>query len=102
MPYMIYKPNSIVCTLTVRTYIVHTGKFIVNREPHYKSLGNYYQCPSCHTFYGVEPEDSFLKAMVSEEQMANFVLVEKTLKVNEALGPLKAFLNVPIVIKYSR
>ena len=32
--------------------------------------------------------------MVSEDQIANIVLVENTLKENEALGALKAFLNV--------
>lgn len=74
------------------------AKFIVNKEPHYKSISNYYQCPSCHTSYGVEPDDSFLKAMVSEKQMENIILVEDTLKENETLRPLKAFLNVPCEI----
>lgn len=74
------------------------AKFMVNKEPHYKSISNYYQCPSCHTSYGVEPDDSFLKAMVSEKQMENIILVEDTLKENETLGPLKAFLNVPCEI----
>jgi len=74
------------------------AKFMVNKEPHYKSTSNYYECPSCHTSHGVEPDDSFLRAMVSEEQMANIVLVEKTLKENQAMEPLKVFLNLPCEI----
>ena len=73
-------------------------KFMVNKEPQYKSISNYYQCPSCHTSHEVEPDDSFLKAMVSEKQMENIILVEDTLKENETLRPLKAFLNVPCEI----
>lgn len=75
--------------------IVCGARFIVNKGPRYKSISNYYQCPSCHTYYGVEPADSFLKAMVSEERVESTVLVEETLKANGALEPLKAFLNVP-------
>lgn len=74
------------------------AKFIVNKEPHYKSISNYYQCPSCHTHLGVEPDDSFLKAMVSDEQMDNIVLLEKILKENQAMEPLKVFLNLPCEI----
>jgi len=36
--------------------------------------------------------------MVSEKQMENIILVEDTLKENETLGPLKAFLDVPCEI----
>jgi hypothetical protein len=75
------------------------AKFMVNKEPHYKSISDYYQCPSCHTSYGVEPDDSLLKAMVSEEQLENIVLVEKTVKENPTLEPLKAFLDVACEIR---
>lgn len=74
------------------------ARFMVNKEPYYKTFSNYYECPSCHTSYGVEPYDSFLKAMISEEQMENIALVEKTLKENKALEPLKVFLNLPCEI----
>lgn len=74
------------------------AKFVVNREPYYQSISNYYQCPACHASFGVEPNDSFVKAMVSEEQMENIILMEETLKENKALEPLKAFLNVPCEI----
>ena len=67
------------------------SKFMVNSEPHYKNISNYYQCPACHTSYGIQPDDSF---MVSGEQLENTILVEDTLKENKVLGPLKAFLNV--------
>lgn len=70
------------------------AKFMANRQPRYKSIANYYQCPCCHTSRG-EPDDSFLKAMVSEEQIENIIIAEKTLEENEALRPLKAFLDVP-------
>ncbi len=78
------------------------AKFIVNQKP---GFSDYYECPSCHTSYGVESDDSFLKAMVSEKQVENITLVEKTLKENQALEqekkalePLKAFLDVPCQI----
>jgi regulator of replication initiation timing len=74
------------------------ARFMVNKEPHYKSISNHYQCPSCYNSHGVEPDDSFLKAMVSEEQMENIILLEKTLKENEVLKPLKAFQDVPCEI----
>lgn len=74
------------------------AKFVVNRKPYYQSISNYYQCPACHASFGVEPDDTFLKVMVSEEQMENIILVEETLKENKALEPLKAFLDVPCEI----
>ena len=74
------------------------AKFIVNKEPRYKSISNYYQCPSCHTSCGVEPDDSFLKAMVSEEQLENTQRIKEVLKENKVLKPLKAFLDVPCEI----
>lgn len=74
------------------------AKFMVNKEPHYKSISNYYQCPSCHTHLGVEPDDSFVKAMVSEEQVDKTRRIEELQKVNNALEPLKVFLNLPCEI----
>lgn len=74
------------------------AKFMVNKEPRYKSISNYYECPSCHTPRGVEPDDSFLKAMVSEEQMDNTRRTAEVQKENDALKPLKVFLNLPCEI----
>lgn len=70
-------------------------KFMVNKEPHYKSVAHYYLCPSCYATYGVEPDDSFLKAMVSEKQVENITHTEQVVKENEMLGSFKAFFNVP-------
>lgn len=70
------------------------AKFMVNNESHYKGISSYYQCPSCHTSYGLKPDDSFLRAMVSEKQLDDIILVEKVFKENEALRPLTAFLDV--------
>lgn len=74
------------------------AKFMVNREPHYKYSSNYYYCPSCHTSLGVEPDDSFIKAMVSAAQLDNVRRVEELQKENDALKPLKVFLNLPCEI----
>lgn len=71
-----------------------SAKFIVNKEPRYKSLMNYYQCPSCHASYGAEPDDSFLKAMVSEAQFNEILQIRNIKKENYTLKPLKPFLNV--------
>lgn len=70
------------------------AKFIVNKEPHYKFASNYYQCPSCHTSHGVEPDDTFLKAMVSDAQFDEILKVRDIQKENETLKPLEVFLNV--------
>jgi len=69
------------------------ARFIVNKEPHYKFYGNEYYCPACHYSSGVKEDDSFLKAMVSEEQLQNTKHVEEVVKKNETLKPLKAFLD---------
>ncbi len=74
------------------------AQFIVNKEHQNEFYGNQYYCPACHFSLGVKPDDSFIKAMVSEEQMGNIVLVEKTLKEAKVLEPLKAFLEVPCEI----
>jgi len=74
------------------------ARFIVNKEPHNKFYSNYYQCPACHFWYGVKEDNSFLKAMVSDEQLENARRIEEVLKENEALVPLKAFLDIPCEI----
>ena len=61
-------------------------------------LLNHYGCPACQLFHGVKADDSFLSAMVSEEQLENTLRIEEVLKENEALLPLKAFLDVPCEI----
>ena len=74
------------------------AKFIVNKEPRYKFYDNRYSCPVCYSSFGVKQDDSFLKAMVSEEQLENTRLVEEFQKENDALKPLKVFLDLPCEI----
>ncbi len=77
----------------------HCGaKFIVNKEPCSMFFINHYECPACQLFGGVKADDSFLNAMVSEEQLENTLRIEEVLKENEVLLPLKAFLDVPCEI----
>jgi len=71
------------------------ARFIVNKEPCRKYYITAYECPACHSSYQVTEDDSFLKAMVSEEQMGNVCRLEQVLKENDGLKPLKAFLNLP-------
>ena len=44
------------------------AKFMVNQKPVYKTLGNQYYCPSCYNS-SLVADDSFLRAMVTEEQV---------------------------------
>ena len=71
------------------------ARFIVNKELGRKFNVISYKCPACHFIYQVTEDDSFLKAMVSEEQMENVYRLQQVLKENEALKPLKVFLNLP-------
>ncbi len=74
------------------------ARFIVNKEPCRKYHVISYKCPACHFSYQVTEDDSFLKAMVSKEQIENVYRLEQVLKENEALKPLKVFLNLPCEI----
>jgi len=67
---------------------------VVNKEPLYKAIGYFYQCPACHASQGVEADDSFLKALVSEEQLGDILSMRDIQKENDALRPLKAFQGV--------
>ena len=71
------------------------ARFIVNKEPCRKYNITLYKCPACHFSHQITEDDSFLKAMVSEEQMENVYRLEQVLKENEALRPLKVFFNLP-------
>jgi DNA-directed RNA polymerase subunit M/transcription elongation factor TFIIS len=78
------------------------AQFVINKEPQYKSISNYYQCPSCHASYMVEPDDSFLKAMVSEKQVENTQYLKEVLEEIQTLKPFKAFLSVPCEICHEK
>jgi len=74
------------------------AKFITNKKPKNKYFGNGYQCPVCHNWYAVKEDDSFLKALVSEQQLDDTQHLEKVLGEHEVLLPFKAFLNAPCEI----
>jgi len=71
------------------------ASFIVNREPRYQFISNYYVCPACHCSSDVQGDDGFLKAMVSEQQVENTRRVEEFKAENDRLKPLKTFLDLP-------
>jgi predicted RNA-binding Zn-ribbon protein involved in translation (DUF1610 family) len=70
------------------------NKFITNMEPKGGLYSGFYICPSCHNPYQVEPDDSFLKAMVSEKQLVDIITAGELKKENDILKPLKPFLDV--------
>jgi len=70
------------------------AKFITNREPTGSIYSKSYMCPSCHTSYTVEPNDFFLKLMVSEQQFDDIITAGELKKENDILIPLKPFLSV--------
>ena len=74
------------------------AKFIINKKPANKYLGNGYYCPACHYSYAVREDDSFLKALVSEKQLEDTLHLEVVMKECEVLEPFKAFLEVPCEI----
>ena len=74
------------------------ASFIVNKEPHNKFVNNYYQCPSCHNSRMVKGDDTFINALVTEEQRENIVHVEGLRKELEILRPFKILLDTPCEI----
>ena len=70
------------------------AQFMVNKKPHSQYIRNYYQCPACHLPSSVKPDDSFLKAMVSEEQLQNVCQAEQLQKELDDYSPFKAFLGL--------
>jgi regulator of replication initiation timing len=77
----------------------HCGaKFILNKMPKKTLFGIDNYCPACHEWYAVKPDDSFLKAMVSQQQLENTYHLDKVLDAYETLLPFQAFLNAPCEI----
>ena len=70
------------------------ASFIVNKEPHAKDVRNYYKCPACHLSPTVRPDDTFLKAMVSEKQLEGIRRSVEIQKENDSLKPFKIFFNI--------
>lgn len=71
------------------------ARFLINREPRYKSISNYYVCPACHYHMSVKADSSFMEAMLSQGQLEDIYRVEQLQKENDALRPLKVFLDLP-------
>ena len=69
-------------------------RFMVNPGVDKKHVRSDYECPACHYSLWVKPDDSFLKAMVSEEQLENVYTAEKFIEENKKLEPLKMFYEV--------
>jgi len=69
------------------------ASFIVNRDPKYPILHQGHNCPSCGFRHQVVPDDSFLKVMLSEDQV-NKVLTTKAVQAeNEELSPFKQLIG---------
>lgn len=72
----------------------HCGtQFIVNREANEYSLNNI-NCPVCHWPFRASADDSFLKVLVSGEQIDKVYRMEDLIKENALLKPLAPFLEV--------
>ncbi len=71
------------------------ASFIVNKETRFKQPIGFYSCPACQHFHEVKPNDSFLRAMVSDKQLENVRLAEQLESENLVLRPFKAFLELP-------
>jgi len=77
----------------------HCGtSFIVNKDPYYTYVSNYYMCPACHTYFGLNPDDGFLKAMVSGKQLENILLTQQYKAENDSLTPFKQLIGTECVI----
>jgi len=69
------------------------AQFIINKKPE-KRLSTYYKCPVCQLSSFVTADDSFLKAMISKEQLEHAYRTERLLNENERLKILERFFDV--------
>jgi hypothetical protein len=74
------------------------NRFITNTGPKGGSGSGFYIYPACHSPYQVVPDDSFLKAMVSEKQLDDINTAIELKQENDILKPLKCFLEAPCKI----
>ena len=74
------------------------SRFILNQTLDKQYRLYPYHCPVCHYSDAVKTDESFLKALVSQEQLDNIHLVEQLLEENTNLKPLRVFLDVPCEI----
>ncbi|MFC1982347.1 hypothetical protein ACFLV5_00930 [Chloroflexota bacterium] len=71
------------------------SRFIVNKCQKNQYRLSSYQCPVCHYTYKVKADESFIKALVSEEQLENTYIVEQLIEENAILRPLTVFFTIP-------
>lgn len=71
------------------------ASFIVNKELHHKYDGKYHRCPACLDSLTAKPDDTFLKAMVSEKQLENIRRCVEIQAENDSLKPFKLFFGLP-------
>lgn len=69
------------------------ASFIVNRDLQ-RSFLYKYACPACHNWYGTEPDDSFVKTMVSKGQLEKISLASQL----DILKEFEAFMGLPCEI----
>ena len=74
----------------------HCGSRFMISEGMNKGYLNYpIKCPRCHNSSWVEPDDSFLRAMVSEDQLTNIYRAELLMNENVILRPFKVLVGIP-------
>jgi len=74
----------------------HCGsRFMVNEGTNKKYFRSSYNCPKCHLPNWIKPDDSFLKAVVSEKQLENIYCAELLMPQNEILKPFRVLLTIP-------
>ena len=71
---------------------------MVNKERHLRPYVKDYLCPVCGITSDVKPDDSFLKAMVSQKQLENARLAQQIESECMPLRPFKAFLEMPCAV----
>ena len=59
-------------------------------------------CPVCHSPYWVKPDDSFIRAMVSKEQLENIYKAELLMKDNVILKPFQVLVDIPCEVCHQR
>ncbi|GAH23457.1 unnamed protein product, partial [marine sediment metagenome] len=77
----------------------HCGsRFMVSEGTNKIYFSSSYNCPKCHWTNWVKPDDSFLKALVSERKLENIHYTELLVPQNEILRPFKVLLTIPCEI----
>jgi len=73
-------------------------RFLVNKKLENLALDNSYHCPACGYSFRIKEDDSFLKAMVSKQQLEDTEILAKVKEEYDVLKPFKTFLETPCEI----